>query len=711
MRAVTLASVRVYARRYVAAVIAVALAVGFVVTTSALTSSAKAGLLADLGASFRGAEAVVTVRNVSDAERARLRIESLGGDAAVNATAWTSATTEGHRLADNVPLGTIAEKGLRWQELTSGAYPTRPGEAVVDVHEAATHHLGLGDEITVGLGDAELVVVVTGTVASSKGPHAAAAYVSWSDLRTLGDDALVTDVVTSGVPLAALDAGLPRRYGVAPVEAHLVGLQQDITRQVDVIGLMMLVFAAVALFVAVLVITNTFSVLLAQRQRDFALLRCVGATRRQVLRAVRLEALLVGGVSSLIGLALGAGFGHGLVALAGRLFPTLLLGPVELSPQWLAGSWLLGVVVTLGASLLPARRGSRVAPLAALRPEVAVVVRSRAGGARIALAALAIWGGAALLWRSMQGHDVVPMLAGGFVSFVGILLLGPIIVPLAIRTAGVPVGWLGGATGRLAVSNAVRNPRRTAATAASLLTGVTLITGMVVGMATVRTTVDAEMDAQYPLDAIVTSGDGPVTAATAVAVADVEGVSRVEQAPGVTAVVSAAGQPGAELTLVSPPRQAASVVHGSPDFLAPDPGEIWMSWEVFRDSGFTPGTKVRVTTGGTTQRFTAEVGDGWGDAAILSAVDLATLTTSPAPRALWIQVEDGADPEDVAGALEAIARASGAGGGRWAHQPRLHRPPARHHARFGPRSPRHRRADRCRRGRLHARPVGAGTDA
>jgi hypothetical protein len=129
-----------------------------------------------------------------------------------------------------------------------------------------------------------------------------------------------------------LDGALPQRYDVQPVDDYLVEAQQEVTRGVDVIGVMLLVFAAIALFVSVLVISNTFTVLLAQRQRDFALLRCVGATRRQVLRAVRLEALLVGAASSTLGLVVGALFGYGLVALAGAAFDDVPVGAVSLSP-------------------------------------------------------------------------------------------------------------------------------------------------------------------------------------------------------------------------------------------------------------------------------------------------------------------------------------------------------------------------------------------
>jgi putative ABC transport system permease protein len=663
MREVTLASVRVYARRYVAAVVAVTLAVAFVVTTNALTSATKAGLVADLATSFRGAEVVTAgLGGVAEADRVVRAAEDAGGVAAVNALAWTPVSVGGQRIADDAQVGTIASgtaTGLRWQTLVEGAYP-RPGEVVVDEHEAAARGVAVGDTVTLGRGEAGLDVVVSGTVASSIGPHGASAYVTWPDFATIGETGLLQDVVARGVTVDALDGALPPRYDVQPVDDHLAAAQKEMTQGVDVIAVMLLVFAAIALFVSVLVIANTFTVLLAQRQRDFALLRCVGATRRQVLRAVRLEALLVGAASATLGLLVGTLLGHGLVAVASALFPAVPVGAVELSPVWLGGGWLLGVLVTLGASLLPARRGSRVAPLAALRPDHAVVVRSRAGRGRIALAALALWVGSALLWFSVTSHQLAPMLAGGFVSFVGVLLLGPIVVPLAIRLVGVVLGRVAGTAGRLAVANAVRNPRRTAATAASLLVGVTLITGMVVGMATIRTTVDEEMDRQYPLDLTLTG-----TRALADGLADdvraIKGVDAVVPVPGATVELTGKGLDLGATTVLAPPSDLRGIVRGDPAFVHPEPGEVYLPWEAFGTTGYSPDTTVTALVDGERVRLRARVADGIGDVAVVAPRTLDGLVSSPAEpaRALWIRADDGADAEDVTGALAALARATG----------------------------------------------------
>ncbi|WP_235854817.1 FtsX-like permease family protein [Nonomuraea aridisoli] len=132
---------------------------------------------------------------------------------------------------------------------------------------------------------------------------------------------------------------------------------------------MLLLFAGVALFVSVLVIANTFSILFAQRLRDVALLRCIGATRRQVVRSVRREAAAVGVLASLTGTLVGVGLGYGLIALIDALAPTVPMGAAELPTLWLLGGFAVGLMVTMVASWLPTRRVVRVSPLAALRPD------------------------------------------------------------------------------------------------------------------------------------------------------------------------------------------------------------------------------------------------------------------------------------------------------------------------------------------------------
>ena len=660
MRTVTFASVRTYARRYVAAVVAVTLAVGFVVVVNALTSAARAGQLADLSESVRGASAVVIGAESSPAEARKVvaEVQAAGGATAVNG--WTSAVVshDGHRLGDGSYVGTVADiPSLRWQQLTAGAFPTGPSEALLDRHLAEANGVAVGDTVSVG----GQQVRVSGLVRSSYGPHGANAYLTWSGLVRTGPDVYVGDVVTAGLSVPQVRDLLPEEFEVTPVDEHVAAMQADVLRGVDVSAVLLLVFAAVALFVAMLVIANTFAVLLAQRQRDFALLRCVGATRRQVLRAVRLEALVVGAASAALGLAVGAILGRLLVAGLGRAFPAMPLGGPELSWRWLAGAWLVGVAVTLGASVLPARRGSRVPPLVALRPAAGMAVRSRAGALRIVAATLTIWVGAALLVLAVQQHAVLPMLAGGFVSFVGVLLLGPLLVPAVIRLVGVVVGRLAGTTGRLAVANAVRNPRRTAATAASLLVGVTLITAMVVGMSTIRANVGGAMAEEYPVDASLTGpADGPaLPSSLARSAGAVDGVAAVSVVPGAVGDVRI-GKADLGPQVLLAPDDVASVVHGRQPFADPEAGVLYLPWNVLGEHELTPDRKAVVSVDGTRRTMLLRGSEGFGAALVAAPRDVAALAGPTADRAVWVRAADGADAEEVVGALEALTGPAGA---------------------------------------------------
>ena len=199
-------------------------------------------------------------------------------------------------------------------------------------------------------------------------------------------------------------------------DAYVEELQTEITNEVNVIAMVLLVFAAIALFVSVLVIANTFTILFAQRSRDFALLRCVGATRRQVLRSIRVEALCLGL--------------RRLVARPARRHRPRLRpgrpgsradaaghdGDPEPSALWYAVAFAVGLLVTLVAAWLPTRRVVRVSPLAALRPDDGVDVRTAAGRLRTGTGLALVAGGVLLLGASIAAHSVAVMIAGGAAS-------------------------------------------------------------------------------------------------------------------------------------------------------------------------------------------------------------------------------------------------------------------------------------------------------
>ena len=242
----------------------------------------------------------------------------------------------------------------------------------------------------------------------------------------------------------------------------------------------LLAFAGIALFVGSFVIFNTLSITVAQRTREFATLRTLGASRRQVLRTVLLEAFVIGLLASLIGLALGVALAKGLQAL----FRVIGLGLPEAdavyAPRTVIVSLLVGTIITVIAGLFPAIRATRVPPIAAVR-EGAELPKGRAHRftpyIALALIALALF----LLGYSMFADDVdtaqrLLSIAGGVILlFIGVAMISSKLVRPLAAVVGLPARWIGGAAGALARRNSVRNPGRTAATAAALMIGVALV--------------------------------------------------------------------------------------------------------------------------------------------------------------------------------------------------------------------------------------------
>jgi putative ABC transport system permease protein len=233
-------------------------------------------------------------------------------------------------------------------------------------------------------------------------------------------------------------------------------------------------FAGVALFVGIFLILNTFSIIVAQRTRELALMRAVGASRRQMVGAVLVEALIVGLISSVIGLAMGIGAGAGLAYLFSAMgADSLRLAGIGVPPAAIIASFTVGLLVTMVAALLPALRASRIAPVAAMQEAATPdrpLTRITIVGALVGAA------GGTLLALGLSGGELFAILGGVLVSFIGVALLTPVIARPVVSLIGRLFSW--SVPGKLGRLNSGRNPRRTAITAAALMVGIALITGV-----------------------------------------------------------------------------------------------------------------------------------------------------------------------------------------------------------------------------------------
>ncbi|MEV6210905.1 FtsX-like permease family protein [Kitasatospora sp. NPDC051914] len=291
----------------------------------------------------------------------------------------------------------------------------------------------------------------------------------------------------------------------------------------------LLAFAGISLFVGIFIIANTFTMLVAQRTRELALLRAVGAGRGQVTRSVLIEALLIGIIASVAGLVTGIGIGAGMRAVLDALDAGLPAGSLVVAPATIVVSLVVGVVVTTLSALLPAVRASRIAPVAAMSsgdqpaPQKSLVVRNVIGG----LIAAGGLGLVALGAASGDSSGRMPVAAGAGLAMIGIFILLPLLSRPVIALVG-PLLRPAGTAGRLARQNAVRNPRRTAATAAALTIGLALVSSLTVLGTSVGEAVDRSVTSSMKADYSIKTANGispdPKLAAS---VAKVPGVAAV----------------------------------------------------------------------------------------------------------------------------------------------------------------------------------------
>ncbi|MEV0530197.1 FtsX-like permease family protein [Kitasatospora sp. NPDC050463] len=285
--------------------------------------------------------------------------------------------------------------------------------------------------------------------------------------------------------------------------------QEMITRGTENMRTMLLFFAAISLFVGIFIIANTFTMLVAQRTRELALLRAIGASRKQVTGAVLVEALVIGALSSVAGLVVGVGIGAGLQSLVHSMNDGMPTGSLVIKPLTVAVTLVVGVLVTVLSALLPAMRASRIAPVAAMSSgdqpssQKSLVVRNTIGSV------LAAGGGALIAYGASTGNSDgrIPVALGAVLALVGVFILLPLLSRPVIALIGPALGKLAGTPGKLARQNAVRNPRRTAATAAALTIGLTLVSGLTVLGASVGGALDKAVTSSMKADYLVSTAN------------------------------------------------------------------------------------------------------------------------------------------------------------------------------------------------------------
>jgi putative ABC transport system permease protein len=404
--------------------------------------------------------------------------------------------------------------------LESGEWPDEPGEINLDASSAERGGYDIGDEVTLLLPTGELrkSFELVGTSNFNGGGTAGATLAlletgQAQDVFLDGEDAFTTVALTGaeGVSQTELaDAAktvLPDGFTAVTGQEVIDESDQQIGQFLDVIGYFLIAFAVIAIVVGAFIIFNTFSILVSQRVRESALLRALGASRRQVTRSVLVEAFLMALLGSTLGLLLGLGLSRGLAAIFRSQGLDIAGDVLVLTPSTVVAAYVVGIGVTMVAAFVPARRASKVPPVAALRDDL-VVQEKALGRRRVVLGSLALLVGAALIGAGLvgaPGADPGWIGAGAVIWVITVAVMAPVLghpVLLACRTV---FGKVFGTTGKLAGENALRNPRRTGATASALMIGLAVVSAVGVLASSLSATNDELVDREFRSDFLVQS--------------------------------------------------------------------------------------------------------------------------------------------------------------------------------------------------------------
>ncbi|WP_031481421.1 ABC transporter permease [Streptomyces bicolor] len=488
----------------------------FAVTSSDVTVSPKEAKDEDDGGgtgrpSSLPASAVEQVAAVDGVKKA---------EGAVGSMSVTVVNSENENMGSSTGAPTIAgnwtENDLKSMEITSGHAPRGPTEVMVDADTADKHDLGLGDELRTIAATGDIRARIVG-IASWKVTNPGAAVV-YFDTETAQRTLLGTTDRYTQVSVTAADGvsdaelkrdiaqALDGTYKIQTAKEAADENRKDVGEFMNVMKYAMLGFAGIAFLVGIFLIINTFSMLVAQRTREIGLMRAIGSSRRQVNRSVLVEALLLGFVGSVLGVGAGVGIAIGLMKLMSMAGMNLSTDDLTVKATTPVVGLLLGVVVTVLAAYLPARRAGKVSPMAALR-DAGTPADGRAGWVRGLIGLVLTGAGTYGLFAAAtadKASDGAVMLGGGVVlTLIGFVVIGPLLAGGVVRVISAVLLRAFGPVGRMAERNALRNPRRTGATGAALMIGLALVACLSVVGSSLVASATSELDKSVGADFIV----------------------------------------------------------------------------------------------------------------------------------------------------------------------------------------------------------------
>lgn len=616
---VTIKGLLAHKFRLAATALAVLLGVAFMAGTLVLTATIGStfdGLYADINAGtdvqVRSAESVdpgfgTQVRGPVD-ESVLPSVEAVEGVRAANGSVGGYAQFVGKdgkavgnpkRGAPTLGFSWDDDPGLSPLRLAEGSAPVGPNQVVMDKATADKEGFVLGDQVTVLTQKGSQSFTISGITRFGKVDSPLGATLAIFDLPTaqqlFGYVGKFSQISVAGDEGVSQEELTQRVQEVLPsgVEAvtgkDLTKEQQSSTR--DALGFFntfLTTFAVIALFVGVFLIYNTFSIIVAQRTREMALLRALGASRRQVLGSVMVEALVTGVIASAVGVVLGFGVAIALRSVMAAIGIDIPADGLTIQANAIVIPMIVGVVITVVSALFPARKASKIPPVAAMR-DVAVDDSGQSIG-RVVAGLVLVAVGIGLTALGLFGDNGFAAVGGGLAfTFLGVAVLGPIIAAPVAGLIGLPMRAIRGISGQLARENARRNPKRTSATAAALMIGVGVVVAIIVLAASATTSIRSTVDKGFVGDFVVASNAG--------------------FSGGLSPEVAAALAQQPELAVVTEVRQTPAQVNGSGTFL---PGVDPSTFGEIADPGVRAGSLSDLSGPGTigVDAQTAK-GKGW----------------------------------------------------------------------------------------------------
>ena len=506
--------------------------------TDAVVSGAKLVEWSQTGRAQISEDVLAEVRALPEVEAAAGTILDLSGDA----NQAKILDREGEAIQGSNPtfgLGVEpADERFNPFRLVEGGWASGPGEVVIDVSTADEQGFEVGDTVRVAGEGPVRGYELTGIVRFGDVDSLGGATIALFDVATArtvlgknGFDAVAVaakDGVAQEQLLTAIRTVIPTTAEVKTGAEQAAADGEGVGEFVSFIRYFLLAFGGIALFVGAFVIFNTLSITVAQRTKELATLRTLGASRRQVLRSVVLEGAVLGVVASAVGLGLGVLLAKGLTALFRAVELELPQSATVFQARTAVVAMLTGTLVTLVASVWPAVRATRIAPISAVR-EGGMVVRRPSRRSLVVGLAITTLATIGLVYGTL-GSGVATSVrilgigVGALGLFIGLAVVAPRLVRPLARVVGLPAARLGGAAGRLAQENAIRNPGRTASTAAALMIGLTLVSFVAVFGKALLASDESSLRKQLGTSHVITSQSGwdtmPVGAGEAAARAD-----------------------------------------------------------------------------------------------------------------------------------------------------------------------------------------------